>query len=66
MLEKNSLNDKSLEMNVAISRKKLWVSTHCWNSWMINDTKQKWTKILRTDSVFLGLSVGFLVYAIEY
>ena len=25
MLEKNSLNDKSLEMNVAISRKKLLV-----------------------------------------
>ena len=37
MLKKNLLNDKSLEMNVAISRKN---HEQCWNSLIINDSKE--------------------------
>ena len=46
MLEKTLLNVKILGVNVAISWKNRW------NLPMINGSKQKWTKILRTDSVF--------------
>ena len=34
--KKNSLNDKILEMKVAISQKKSWVSMYCWNLLIIN------------------------------
>ena len=51
MLEEKILKWQNIEMNVAISQKKSWVSMHCWNLLIINDSKRKWTKILRTDSV---------------
>ena len=44
MLEKNSLNDKTLEMNVAISQKKSWVSTSVdeFPTWHGKTTSKVW------------------------
>ena len=47
MLEKNMWNDKNLEVNVAISQKKIELQ----NFWQQKWQETEWTKILRTDSV---------------
>ena len=47
MFEKKLSNDKSLEVNVAISRKKLEFHDFWQESWQ----ETEWTKILRTDCV---------------
>ena len=46
MLDRNMSNDKGLEVNVAISQKKVLQ-----NFWQQKWQETQWTKILRTDSV---------------
>ena len=50
MFEKKLSNDKSLEVNVAISRKKFEFHDFWQESWQ----ETEWTKILRTDCVRTG------------